>query len=183
MRTLRYALLGFLLGVSWGVVARVWMRLISTSPEFSWSGTLLIIGTAGFAGLIFGLVHAARTRGGSRWWRLLAVGALVAFQGQGVVLLPAVIGGGWGLRRGVFGRILAVVAFLSAPAVLLALGSDGIDTYPGPYPLPVFLGIAIGGVLVLVVTAGLGASTALGPWERHQARRSTGWTEPAEVTA
>ena len=183
MRTLRYASLGFLLGVSWGVVARVWMRLITTAPEFSWRGTLGIIGTAGFAGLIFGLLHAVRTRGGSRWWRLLALAALVAFHGLGVLLLPAVIGGGWGLRRGIFGRVLAVVALLSAPAALIALSWDSIDTYAGPYPLPVFLGIAIGGVLVLVVTAAWGSSTALGPWERHEARRSTGWTERAEVTA
>jgi hypothetical protein len=166
MRTLRYVSLGFLLGVAWGVAARVWMRLISTSPEFSWFGTLWIIGTAGFAGLMFGLVHAARTRGGSRWWRLLALGALVAFQGQGLVLLPAVIGGGWGLRRGVLGRVLAVVAFLSAPAIVIALSGGNLDTYAGPYPLFVFIGIAIGGILVLVVTAGWGASTALGPWRR-----------------
>jgi hypothetical protein len=183
MKTLRYASLGFLLGVAWGVVARVWMRLITTAPEFSWVGTLGIIGTAGFAGLIFGLVHAARTRGGSRWWRLLALGALVAFHGLGFLLLPAVIGGGWGLRRGVFGRVLAVVAFLSAPALLIALSWEKRDTYAGPYPLSVFLGIAIGGVLVLVVTAGWGSSIALGPWERPEARRSTGWTEPAELTA
>ena len=52
MRTLRYASLGFLLGFAWGVVARVWMRLITTAPEFSWVGTRGIIGTAGFAGLI-----------------------------------------------------------------------------------------------------------------------------------
>jgi hypothetical protein len=93
MRTLRYAARGFFLGVAWGVVARVWMRLVSTSPEFSWRGTLGILGSAGFAGLILGVVHAARTRGGSPWWRLLCLLALVAFHGLGIVLLPAVIGG------------------------------------------------------------------------------------------
>jgi hypothetical protein len=183
MRTLRYAARGFFLGVAWGVVARVWMRLVSTSPEFSWRGTLGILGSAGFAGLILGVVHAARTGGGSPWWRLLCLLALVAFHGLGIVLLPAVIGGGWGLRRGVLGRVTGVAALLSAPAILLALSRDGIDTHEGPYPLLAFLVIAIGGVLMLVLTAAWGTSTALGPWERSGERRSSGSPEPAEVTA
>lgn len=183
MRTLRYASLGLLLGVAWGVVARVWMRLISTSPEFSWAGTLSIIMGAGIVGLALGLIHAARRRGGSQWWRLLVLVVILFFQGQGLPLLPAVVLGGWGLRRGVFGRVLAVFAFLSAPALLIALSWGEIDTYAGPYPLLVSLGIALGGVLVLVVTAGWGSSTALGPWEGRKARLSTGRSEPAEVTA
>ena len=62
MRTLRYASLGFLVGVAWGVVARVWMRLISTSPEFSWAGTLGIFAATGICGLALGVIHAARRR-------------------------------------------------------------------------------------------------------------------------
>ena len=100
MRTIRYASAGFLLGVAWGVAARVWMRLISTAPEFSWAGTLSIIGAAAIIGTALGIVHAARRRGGSGWWRLLALLVPVIFASPGIVFLPAVVIGGWGLRRG-----------------------------------------------------------------------------------
>ena len=43
-RLARGAALGFALGAGWGVLARVWMRLITTDPEFSWAGTLMIVG-------------------------------------------------------------------------------------------------------------------------------------------
>ena len=47
----RAAAAGLALGAGWGVLARVWLRMISTNPEFSWSGTLLIIGFSALAGL------------------------------------------------------------------------------------------------------------------------------------
>jgi hypothetical protein len=34
----------FLTGLAIGVIARFWMRWISTDSEFSWSGTILIVG-------------------------------------------------------------------------------------------------------------------------------------------
>ena len=40
--------LGFLVGGRAGaVLARVFMRLVSTEPRFSWAGTLLILAFAG----------------------------------------------------------------------------------------------------------------------------------------
>lgn len=47
-------LAGALAGAIWGVVARVWMRVISAEHEFTWGGTLGIIGI--FA--VFGLGQA-----------------------------------------------------------------------------------------------------------------------------
>jgi len=38
-------------GLAWGVLARLWMRFISTDPEFTWSGTLFIVIGFGIAGL------------------------------------------------------------------------------------------------------------------------------------
>ncbi len=69
---LRGAALGFALGATWGVLARVWMRLISTEPEFSWVGTLSIVGLAAVLGAGVGVgrmprdVRAARRGGPSR---------------------------------------------------------------------------------------------------------------------
>jgi hypothetical protein len=42
---------GLLGGLAWGIGARVWMRFISTDPEFTWSGTLFIVLGFGAAGL------------------------------------------------------------------------------------------------------------------------------------
>jgi hypothetical protein len=44
---------GFLAGVIWGALARLWMRWTSTEPEFTWSGTLFIV--AAFA--VFGTMQ------------------------------------------------------------------------------------------------------------------------------
>ena len=38
-------------GLAWGVFARVWMRFISTDPQFTWNGTLFIVIGFGLAGL------------------------------------------------------------------------------------------------------------------------------------
>ena len=121
MRTFRHALLGLLLGVTWGVVARLWMRLISTSPDFSWAGTLGILIAFGIVGVALGVIQAARQRGGTGWWRVLYVLVPLPFAGAGLPLLPAVVIGGWGLRRGPLGRIVALLAILSAPVILVAM--------------------------------------------------------------
>ena len=41
---------GFLAGLLGGIIARAWMRWISTDPEFSWAGSL---------GIVFGFVLGA----------------------------------------------------------------------------------------------------------------------------
>lgn len=82
---------GFALGVLWGTVARLFMRLLADTPEFSWSGTLGILGVSGLMGAALGLVHAARVGGRRRWWRLAPLPTLVLFAGPGLLLLPGVV--------------------------------------------------------------------------------------------
>ena len=36
---------GLVGGLLWGALARVWMRFISTDPEFTWDGTTEKVGT------------------------------------------------------------------------------------------------------------------------------------------
>ena len=117
----RTALLGLALGAAWGVLARIWMRLISTVPEFSWTGTLGIIGVTATLGAGVGLVHAARRGGRSRWWTLAIVPGLVTFLSPGMVLAPSFLLGGlaWGSR----GRVLRVVG------VAVIVGSLALATY------------------------------------------------------
>src|SRR5689334_14985007 len=87
---LRAGLEGAALGAAWGVLARAWMRLVSTSPEFSWAGSLAIVALAAVFGAGVGLsTSARRSRGWRRWLRLAVLPGMVLFAGQGLPLLPA----------------------------------------------------------------------------------------------
>ena len=119
---------GLVLGAVWGVLARVYMRLVSTDPSFSWAGTLFIVGLAAVLGAVLGLVHAARTRGGRSWWRLAVLPGLLLFVGTGLVLLPAALLGGfaWGTRAWWPARALAAAVVLAVP-VLLWVTTPALD--------------------------------------------------------
>ncbi len=82
------ALKGALLGIGVAVLARWWMRLVATDPEFTWSGSIAIVVVFAIFGFCSGLVGAALAGGRSGWWRVAAVPGLGAFLAQGVVVLP-----------------------------------------------------------------------------------------------
>jgi hypothetical protein len=67
------------LGLVWGVAARIWMRLISTKPEFTLSGTAAILVIAMLFGAFVGFAFAARRRGWQRWGHYLPRGLVVTF--------------------------------------------------------------------------------------------------------
>jgi hypothetical protein len=122
---LRGAALGLALGAAWGVLARVWMRLISTDSQFSWSGTLLIVGLAALLGAGVGLVDAALRAGRSRWWRLAVVPGLLLLLGPGTLLAPSFLVGGlawrphrWWLR--VLGALMLVGSVAGATWLVAA---------------------------------------------------------------
>ncbi|MEV6412148.1 hypothetical protein [Kribbella sp. NPDC051718] len=115
-KVLRSAAIGFALGLSWGVAARVWMRLIATDPEFTWTGTGMILGSTAIGGLVLGFLHGARRAGWSRAWRLLGLCWLLVFAGPGIVFLPVFyLGGllsfhrGWQKAAGAAGMASGVV--------------------------------------------------------------------------
>lgn len=111
---------GAVAGALWGVVARLFMRLLTDEPGFSWSGTLFILGLATLAGACVGLVHGARTSGRSGWWRLVAVPALALFAGPGVLLAPAAVGMAAVLRGRAAVRALGALVVAVSPAVAVA---------------------------------------------------------------
>ena len=92
---LRGALVGAGLGVVWGVGVRVFMRLVSDNPSFSWVGTLFILGLAALLGGLFlamvgrditapaGLERAAFTIGASFVLIVLGLAAIVALLSRG----------------------------------------------------------------------------------------------------
>lgn len=90
--TLRAAAVGVVAGFVWGVVARGFMRLMTVAPEFTWSGTLSIVGTATVVGGLVAVVRQQRLAGRSRWWRLLGLPFILMFAGAGITLVPGVVG-------------------------------------------------------------------------------------------
>jgi drug/metabolite transporter (DMT)-like permease len=112
---------GLLAGTLWGVVARMFMRLLSDDPQFSWEGTLGIIGMSAVAGALVGLVHGARLAGRSRWWRLAALPGLLLFAGPGSLLLPAAVGMAVVLLGRPWARVVGVLLVAVTPVVLLTM--------------------------------------------------------------
>jgi hypothetical protein len=119
---------GVIAGAVLGVVARCWMRLISNDPEFSWNGTLGIVGGFTLWGFAQGVVIGVRHRRSRRWIVSLTrafgvLGTLPLFVGAGGILAPTVILGGLAIHRtewrSVYRLLLGLVA--SAPVVFVAV--------------------------------------------------------------
>lgn len=87
---LRPALKGALLGLCWGIAMRIWMRFISTDPEFTWSGTGYILGATTLAGLLLGLGWARRVKAKGNLWRLTGLSMLPLGAAAGGVMIPSV---------------------------------------------------------------------------------------------
>jgi hypothetical protein len=143
---------GAVLGLAWGILARIWMRLIATVPEFTWSGTLFILGLATLTGTSLATVEALRRRGMGWWRHLLAVPALMLFAGQGALMAPTALLGGLALSgRGPRWARFTLAALSLAPIALIAT-SDMDLGYSGV--------IAIVGLTLLSLTLAAGWSAA-----------------------
>jgi hypothetical protein len=89
---LRTAAVGLAAGLVWGLVARGFMRLLATTPEFTWAGTIYVVGTASVVGGLVALVRLARQSGWTRWSRLLGLPFVLLFAAAGGLFLPGVAG-------------------------------------------------------------------------------------------
>lgn len=144
----RSAAAGLGLGLLWGIAARVWMRLISTDPEFTWTGTGMILALTGISGLTLGILYGVRRAGRSRWWRALAVLCLPTFASPGMVFLPAFLLGGLLYLHHLWSRVVGASGILLAHGGLWAsVRGESIN--------PWYL---YGGFLVLSVTLAAGAA-------------------------
>ena len=115
----RSAGVGALVGGAWGVAARVWMRLITDDPHFTWTGTLFIVLLAALFGAFTTAAATALRQGRRGWWRLLAAPGLLLFASQGVAFLPGFLVASAGLaRRSVLGRVVALLGLVVVPVVL-----------------------------------------------------------------
>jgi hypothetical protein len=154
---LRAALGGAALGAAWGVLARAWMRLVSTSPEFSWAGSLAIVVLAAVFGAGVGLSSAARrSRGWRRWLRLAVVPGMILFVGQGLPLLPAFALAGPLLgRRNPLAKGVAALSVVG-PGVLFWWTERLDETTMLSAPLHVRLGLLLGMPAISVALAWAG---------------------------
>lgn len=122
----RGVLRGMLAGVVWGIAARAWMRLISPDPEFSWTGTLFILGIATVVGTLLGLAAVGRAGRHPRLARGLgAVAVLPLGIGAGVVMLPPILAGAFALPGPLPSRRTRVVLLGLPVTGLLVIGLEG----------------------------------------------------------
>ena len=113
------------LGLVWGIAARIWMRLISTKPEFTISGTAGILIITTVFGAWAGLAFVARRRGWRGWGHYVPRSLAVIF------FIPLGIAGGLPLMLTVFVATLGITQravvglwILAGLVMLVAVGTD-----------------------------------------------------------
>ncbi len=113
------------LGLVWGIAARIWMRLISTNPEFTMEGTAGILIITTVFGAWAGLAFVARRRGW-RGWRHYAPRSLAV-----IFFIPFGIAGGMPLMLtvlvatlGITQRVVIGLWVLAGLVMLVAVGTD-----------------------------------------------------------
>jgi hypothetical protein len=126
--------IGLLGGLALGVVARAWMRLISEDPDFTWNGTIFIVGGFTLFGLTQSIVAVARHRT-TRWWKLTgvraigAVGMLPLFVAAGALMFPTVAGCGLASSRPEWPKPIRGLCLVVAAGPVLLVGTDLIGSF------------------------------------------------------
>ena len=152
-RVARALATGVLGGFGLGVVARAWMRFVTTTPEFTWNGTMFIV--VGFT--IFGLAQTASLLGRRRARRTAvrraarvvgAIGLVPLFGAAGGMMLPTVVGGGFAVARTEWPKTARVIALLVAAVPVSVVSSDIV----GDFGWSVHSVVAIGGLVALYGT-------------------------------
>jgi hypothetical protein len=113
------------LGLVWGITARLWMRLITTTPEFSIPGTTAILITTTVFGAWAGLAFVARRRGWRGWGHYVPRSLAVIF------FIPFGIAGGLPLMLtvlvatlGITQRAVVGLWVFAGLVILVAVGTD-----------------------------------------------------------
>lgn len=156
-----YVFAGAALGLAWGLAARVWMRFVSETPEFTWTGTGFIFGASLLAGAGLGAVEGARRRRRAKRWRFAALAVLLLGVGAGIIMLPiawlggAALSGRWPLPVRIGLALLALIPF--------AL----VVTDPAPLWSETRRIVAFLGFTVLSASLALGTSVTFRPWPRE----------------
>jgi len=119
--------LGLFGGLTLGVIARLWMRWISTDPEFTWGGTIgILVGFTLFFtahSIVFFAVRKRWSRLSTMIARVIALPfSLLLFTAQGAVMFPTVVTGSLAAWRKSWPRWVRVIlgmASLVMPFILI----------------------------------------------------------------
>jgi hypothetical protein len=175
--------LGLVGGAAYGSVLRGWMRFVSDDPDFSWSGTLFIVGAFTLAGGCVGLVAAGRARG---WRGALLVARIVAcvvgmgcFGGAGLLMFPTVVPAGLAAGRRSWHPVVRVLLVLVAAGVAVLV----VLTLPEISPARKLLALAIYGACCTVEALALGSVLAPSVAPATLRARLGSWGRPVMVLA
>jgi hypothetical protein len=121
-------------GMALGVIARAWMRLISDDPQFTWSGTIFIVGGFTMFGLTQSLVAVARQRTRRRWTLTIVrvigtIGLMPLFTGAGALMLPTVVAGGLAKVRVEWNKVARWMCVVLALAPVMIVGSGFVGSF------------------------------------------------------
>ena len=177
---------GLLGGLAWGIVARLWMRFISTDPEFTWTGTLFIVIGFGIAGLGQSGAYLGR-RVGLRRSRMTVL-RVVTFAGllplgmaaggpmfPTVVLAPiAIAHTEWSGRMRLFVGVIALLPVVAIATIL----SDDLSTLRAGAGFLWFLAVYAG----IIWAARFTLAPQLDGWRAPRAARIGGVAALALVT-
>lgn len=124
------------------------MRLVSTDPEFTWSGTLFILGATTIAGICTGLAYRRWRNAAGNVWRLFGLAFLPLGMAAGGVMIPSVVTGGLAWGRSTWPKWSRLLLTLGAVGfqIFFFLGVDDVNLGPGGYKAALyalFLGIEI----------------------------------------
>ena len=134
LRTLSTLAIGLFGGLALGIVARAWMRLIAEDPEFTWEGTIFILGGFTVFGFTQSMTALVRRRATRRWARSIGrmagmIGLLPLFVGAGAIMLPTVVGGGLARARVDWHRYLRVICVIAASGPVILVGSQLVGSF------------------------------------------------------
>jgi hypothetical protein len=133
-RTIPTLAIGLFGGLSLGIAARAWMRLIADKPEFTWGGTIFIV--LGFT--IFGLAQSiaaiAHRRAIRRWKLTIArvigtIGLMPLFVAAGGVMFPTVVGGGLASARREWRPLTRWIWLVPAAVPVVFVGHDLVGKF------------------------------------------------------
>lgn len=151
----RTVLAGLLVGLTYGVALRAWMRLVSPEPEFSWSGTGYIVGVFAVLGTMAGLATVTRARSGPRVvLAVRVVGILLSmgcFLAAGVAMLPTIVPAGLGVGRTDWPRWLRASLVVLGAAAAVVVVATLPDLEPGRRALALVIYLALCPVEVALV--------------------------------
>ncbi len=111
--------LGLFGGLTLGVIARLWMRWISTDPEFTWGGTIgILLGFTLFFtahSVVFFAVRKGWSRRSTMIVRIVAIPlSLLLFAAQGAIMLPTVVTGSLAVWRKSWPKWVRVILGLAS---------------------------------------------------------------------